>query len=128
MISQEWYELINRKTFFWVDTQRLLWMLDAPQYRNRPHWVLIVPTDALLTHHADKVTLSDINSGSLRPAKATGVPRMRGRSTFKVIDEFRSKWVAELAVDYAVPNVADLAERVEEWQGKNKFRVIWESR
>ena len=107
----------------------LRWIrVNAGQYRNRPHWVLVVPTDALLEHHADKVTLSDINSGSLYPSKATGVPRMRGRSTFRVIDEFRSRWVAELAVDYAVPNMAQLAERVEEWQGKYKLRVIWEAR
>ena len=30
-------------------------------------------------------------------------------------------------LDYAIPNIAELADRVEEWQGKNKPRVIWQA-
>ena len=125
MTPQQWYKLINGKTFFWPEETPLGWMLNAPPYKGRPHAVIVVPTQALLSHHAQSVTLSPINSGSTYPARATGLPRPRGRDTFKSIQNYSTPWVSELAVERCVPNITDLAVRVEARQGNRTLRVIW---
>lgn len=125
MTAREWYVLINGKTFFWPEETPLGWMLNAPPYRDREHAVIIVPTQDLLTHHAENITLSPINSGSVHPAKATGRPRRRGRATFKPIRDYTTPWITELAVEYSVSNIAELAIRVEARQAKRTPRVIW---
>src|SRR2546426_6959943 len=117
---RQWYQFINRKTFFWADRQRLIWMLEA--YWDRPHCVLTVDTRTLLDRHLDEIWLTDQNSGSIRSGK------MRGLDTFKKVGDFRSRWVAELAVDYKVADVAEFTTSVDEWQaGKNPHR-IWQRR
>ena len=125
MTPRQWYELINGKTFFWPEETPLGWMLNAASYRTREHAVIVIPTKELLSHHSDKVTLSAINSGSVYPARATGLPRPRGQETFQPIRDYTVPWVSELAVEYSVPNIADLAIRVEARQGKRSRRVIW---
>ena len=125
MTTREWYELINGKTFFWPEETPLGWMLKAAPYRAREHAVIVVSTKELLSHHAGIVTLSAINSGSVYPAKATGLPRPRGQNTFQSIRDYTAPWVSELAVEYSVPNIADLAIRVEARQGQRSRRVIW---
>ena len=125
MTTREWYELINGKTFFWPEETPLGWMLNAPPYRRREHAVIVVPTQELLSHHADSVTLSAINSGSVNPARSTGLPRPRGRDTFRPIRDYTTPWIGELAVEYSVPNIADLAIRVEARQANRSPRVIW---
>ena len=125
MTPQEWYELINRKSFFWVDKTPLVWMLKAAPYKDREHEIITVPTRILLDHHAEGISLSAINSGSVYPSKATGTPRSRGRDTFKPLKDYASRWVAELTVEHSVPDIADLAIRVEAWQRDKLLRVIW---
>ena len=125
LTAREWYELINGKTFFWPEETPLGWMLNAPPYRSREHAVIIVPTQELLFHHAESVTLSPINSGSVRPAKKTGRPRQRGRATFQPMRDYTTQWISELAVEYSVPNIADLAIRVEARQANSSPRTIW---
>ena len=119
MTPREWYEFINHKTFFWVDTTRLTWMLKAPAYKDRAHWIIIVPTRHLVAHHRERITLSGQNSGSILDGK------QRGKHTFQPINEFSMRWVAELAVEYSVPDIADLAVLVEEWKRDRKLNVIW---
>ena len=125
MTTRQWYELINGKTFFWPEEAPLGWMLNAPPYRGREHAIIVVPTEELLAHHAGSVTLSPINSGSVNPTRATRLPRPRGQDTFQPIRNYTTRWVSELAVEYSVPNISDLAIRVEAWQGKRSLRVIW---
>ena len=125
MTTRQWYELINGKTFFWPDETPLGWMLNAAQYRAREHAVIVVPTEALLAHHQSGVTLSAINSGSVNPSRATGTVQARGSNTFQPIPHFAAQWIRELAVDYSVPNIADLAIRVEGRRGAGPPRVIW---
>ena len=126
MTTRQWYELINEKTFFWTDEIPLSWMLNAAQYRARAHAVIVVPTEALLAHRGNVITLSAINSGSLYPSRATGRVQTRGSSTFQPIQNFIARWIRELAVDYSVPNIADLAIRVEARRGRRTPRIIWE--
>ena len=125
MEPQEWYELINGKTFFWPEETPLGWMLNAAPYKTREHAVIVIPTEKLLADHANVVTLSAINSGSVYPAKATGRPRPRGKDTFQPITDYTAPWVTEVAVEYSVPNIADLAIRVEAHQAKRPPRIIW---
>jgi hypothetical protein len=60
MTPREWYETLNRRVFFWVDRKRLVKLLGARAYRDRPHLVLELDTSGLRRHAAD-VTLSAIN-------------------------------------------------------------------
>ena len=76
MTKREWYETLNRRVFFWVDRKRLLKLLGARAYRDRPHLVLELDTEELLRRHAEKVTLSPINSGAtfaMNPAPAVRI-------------------------------------------------------
>ena len=125
MTTRQWYELINGKSFFWLDEIPLGWMLNAPPYRDREHAVIVIPTETLLFHHQNIMTLSAINSGSVYPSIATGKAPNRGPNTFQPIQTFTAQWIRELAVDYSVPNIADLAIRVEARRGKRPPRVIW---
>lgn len=125
MTTRQWYELINGKTFFWPEETPMGWMLNASPYRGREHAVIVVATRSLLSHHAGSVTLSAINSGSVYPAKATGRSRQRGGNTFQLMDDYTTPWVSEVAVEYSVPNIEDLAIRVEARQARRSPRIIW---
>lgn len=122
MTTQEWYETLNRKTFFWVDKKRLTRLLGAKAYRDRPHLVLEVDTTELLRRYADKVLLSPINSGATFPLGATP----RGHDTFKrILEHPEGRPVVELTVDYAVPDVVDFTFSLSRWFGAVKLEEIW---
>ncbi len=121
MTPEEWYEFLNRKTFFWADWNRLTNLLNAYAYRDRAHSVLTVDTEALLTRHGNRTSLCPINSGFVYHGGR------RGRETFKPIANYPSGIrVWELAVEYSVPDVADLVVRVEDWRGASRLRVVWD--
>jgi len=105
---QQWFELLNRRTFFWTNLTGLGYMLGAKLYRNRSHYVITVDSKELLRRHADKVSLSGMNSGSLYGQKK------RSADTFKSISEHKMPWVNELAVDYSVPDITELMTSVKE--------------
>ena len=122
MSPKQWYELLNRKVFFWVDEDKLQGMLFA--YRNERHDVLTVDTRALLGTYADGVTVSRINSGYAlrRPAK-------RSMATFQSLPE---RWQAsgfrelvELTVDYAVPDLRRFVISVDSRKGDEVNDPIW---
>lgn len=122
MTPREWYETLNRKVFFWVDRRRLLKLLGARAYRNRPHLVLELDTEELLQRRAAGVTLSAINSGAMFPMN----PAPRGPDTFRRIEDYSAgKTVVELAVDYAVSDVADLVNRVSRWRDGEELEEVW---
>lgn len=126
MEPQEWYELLNRKVFFWPTVERLVGLLSARAYRNRPHVVIEVDTSILLEQMLNRTTLSRINSGS-----TVYVPVSRGRETFVPLSEYPQDWwrnrrLGEVAVDYGIPNVADMVISVEEWEGSSKLKTVWE--
>ena len=121
MTPGEWYEFLNRKTFFWADWKRLTNLLNAYAYRNRAHCVLTVDTEALLTRHGNRTSLCAINSGFVYHGGR------RGRETFKPIANYPSgNRVWELAVEYSVSDVADLVVRVEDWQRDSRLRIVWD--
>lgn len=126
MEPREWYELLNRRVFFWPTVERLVRLLSARAYRNSPHVVIAVDTSILLEQVLNRTTFSPINSGS-----TVYVPVPRGRETFVPLSEYPQAWwrerrLAEVAVDYGIPNIADLATSVEEWEGSSKLKSVWE--
>ena len=122
---REWYELLNRKTFLWVDEERLNKMLNARLYKDKKHDVITVDTRALVDRHSDVITLSPINSGFSLFGRG-----MRGTNTFQRMEEYllaaRQRGVVELAVDCHVPNIEGLATSVTTRKGTNTLETIWE--
>lgn len=118
MTPSEWYETLNRKVFFWVTEKRLNRMLRAYR-KEESNTVLVIDTDKLLARSSLSITLSSINTGSARRRAA-----LRGRDTFCSLGEYPfdeikkrrhgvANAVAELAVDWSVPEIEDLVIRVE---------------
>jgi len=125
MEPREWYELLNRKVFLWPKKERFRELLTARAYRDRPHVVLELDTSILLEQRLNQTTLSRINSGSTlyRPVS-------RGSETFLPLSGYPQDWwrarrLGEVAVDYDIPNIADMVTSVEEWEGSSKVRSIW---
>jgi hypothetical protein len=128
----DWYVTLNARVFFWVSEDRLAKLLSARAYRDRRQTVLTIDTAALLARHEPRVTLSPINSGCTKPN-----PQPRGRSTFlRMTDYPFAAWerkrgkrdtVVELAVDYAVADVAEVVLRVDERKGGTVRKVLWKS-
>lgn len=115
----QWYELLNGKVFFWVSEERLDRLRNAGAYRERKHLILTVDSERLLERHADRVTLSNLNSGAVH----AGAKYRRGVGTFEPMDRYH--WterlrthprepVIELAVEYSVPDIAELVLEYEE--------------
>ncbi len=126
MEPREWYELLNRRVFFWPTKERLVRLLGARAYRNSPHVVIEVDTSILLEQRLNQTTLSRINSGS-----TVYVPVPRGRETFLPLSEYPQDWwrarrLGEVAVEYGIPNLADMIISVEEWEGSSKLKTVWE--
>jgi hypothetical protein len=118
MSPTEWYLTLNSKVFFWLTEARLSTLLRARAYRDRQHCVLTVNTSSFLKDFEDRIWLSPINSGATKP-----MPAPRGSNTFRRIKDYpftdrlrvtrsRKKSVAELAVDYSIPNIIEYLEEV----------------
>jgi hypothetical protein len=125
---REWYELLNRRVFLWTTEDRVNTLLGARAYRNHEHDVLTVDTRGLIERHGERITLSPINSGS-----TVYNPQPRGLNLFQTfVDfpfEFRRRYgkraIAELSVDYSVPDLRDFVLRVERRTGISTRRVLF---
>jgi hypothetical protein len=118
MTSTEWLRQLNRLVFFWPTEKRLGTFLQAGANRDRPHDVLVIDTRALVERHEREISLSAINSGATGRA---GAPR--GPNTFQSLrlydydsPRLRRRGIAEVAVDYAVPDIGDMVLRIERHQ------------
>lgn len=126
MTPREWYELLNRKSFFWVTEERVRHLLAARMYRSSTHTVITVDAASLLKVHQDKIMLSPINSGStLYNASPRGADTFLSFADYPFEDRKKkaglARAVAELAVDYSVPDVSKHVIRVER---RNGGRVV----
>lgn len=129
MEPSEWYRLLNRQVFFWPTEHRLKGLLAA--YPGT-QLVLTLDTAPLVRRYADQIRLSPLNSGATRHVSHT-----RGLRTFCPIEEYpfderRKKAglrdaVAELTVDYAVPDVRDFVLRAEHRNGDD-VEIVWARR
>jgi hypothetical protein len=121
----EWLRLLNGKVFFWATKARLTSLLGAAAYRARDHDVLTVDTRPLVEQYAAQITLTQINTGATRPARAK-----RGLRTFRSIALFpdepkERRRIAEVAIDYAVPDIATYVLRVDRCRGAEVVDAIW---
>lgn len=108
----DWCKFINGKVFFWANWKSLKWMLSAQAYIARPHVVITVDSSKLIEAYGDRISLSDMNSGSTFPRMGMSGPMKRDYDTFKRMDRFNSKWVTEVAVDYSVQNITEYVSSV----------------
>jgi hypothetical protein len=131
MTAREWYELLNRKVFFWVSKARLERLLGARAYRNRAHDIVTVDTRQLVERDLDRITLAPINTGSTLYPSA---PR-RGHNTFQRIQDYdleamvrrrgHRDAIVELAADYAVCDVEEITLVVERRFRDRICEVLW---
>ncbi len=125
MEPSEWYQLLNGKVFFWSTESRLISFLQAKSHRDRPHDVLTVCTRSLVEQYANEITLSRINSGTVR------VPtHRRGSDTFQTIAEYacrtQPECFAELAVEGSVLDMERHTLSVDRWMGAARQQNIWQ--
>jgi hypothetical protein len=124
LTTQEWFEFLNKRTFFWASIKGLEFMLKARLYRATSHYVFIVDTEKLLRKYQQGVLLTDMNTGSLW--------RMKRRSfnTFVPLSRYsKMQWVNEVTIEYSVPDIFDFTDTVKEqkYQGNTikNIRQIW---
>lgn len=131
LTPREWYQILNKRVFFWLTPERLTTLLSAGAYRGRDHCVLTIDTRGLVARHEKEISLSSMNSGCTKP-----YPHPRGKDLFQRIadypfEHFRRKKggarkaVVELAVDYAVPDIMDFVESVQIQNEAGVARQIW---
>jgi hypothetical protein len=124
MDPSEWYKLLNGKVFFWSTKDRLISFLKARSHRNRPHDVLTICTRSLVEQYANEITLSPINSGTVRMPT-----HRRGSDTFQPITAYpcrtRRECFAELAVEGCVPDMERHTLSVDRWMGEARQQNIW---
>lgn len=127
---EDWYRLLNRKTFFWVSRQRLETLLAARAYARFPQTVLEVKTAKLLDSHRGDVRLASMNTG-----QTLYIPKARGKNTFMTIADFpdegggrlgtaKRPHVVEMVVEGGVPDLMHClvrADRVE----KGNWTQLW---
>jgi hypothetical protein len=131
LTPQEWYKILNSRSFFWLSSERIWRLLRARAYREQPQTVLTIDTAGLLAAHRESIWLTPINSGS-----TLFNPQPRGNDTFRRIADFpfkeRSKRrkednVVELVVDHSVPDVAAHVLAVHRVQDDRIVEEIWRS-
>ncbi len=111
LTEEQFYRTLNGRVFFWVSTDRLERLRNAPPYRSRRHDILELDTAALLERHHDRTELSHLNSGAVHPA--ANYPR--GEGTFAPIESYlygerkavSSEPVVEVTVLYSIPDAAE---------------------
>lgn len=119
MAPQEWYELLNRKVFFWLCEERLTRHLNARGNRDKEHDVLIVDTQALIETYGQQISLAPMNTGSTIRAASP-----RGSDTFKRVQDYpyaerRKRYrsskqaIVEFTVDYAISHIQKFILKVE---------------
>ena len=124
-----WYELLNRRVFLWTTEDRVNTLLTARAYKNQSHDVLTVDSQSIIERYRDRITLSPINSGS-----TVYNPQPRGLDLFRSFADFpfesRKKYgpraVAEVTVDYSVPDMREFVLRVERRTGAETRSVLFE--
>ena len=118
LTPHDWYRLLNRHVFFWVDNSRVTRLLQARAYRSLRQTLVTVRTEDLLRQYSPRTVLSPLNTGATKP-----MPHPRGRDCFLPLDQYPlAEWdhkrrgkepVVELSIEYGVPNLVDFVESVE---------------
>jgi hypothetical protein len=133
MTPEQWYRTLNGHVFFWVASERLDTLLGARAYRGRVHTIISVDTASLFEFYGRKVRLSPINSGS-----TIYNPRSRGADTFQKLRDYPfedrrkarglTNAVAELAVQYGLPDISKCIVRVDHRRDEKILETIYLAR
>jgi hypothetical protein len=112
MSVTEWLRLLNRKVFFWPTEERVRELLEAREYRARDQLVLVIRTASLVAIYEPEITLAHINTGAvLYDPPARGPETLRPIAGYPFEESRRRrgprKAIAEVAVDYAVPDIVN---------------------
>jgi hypothetical protein len=129
LTPRDWYRLLNRKVFFWGPESRLRILREAREYNGSRQTIIVIDTATLMAHHSERILLCHMNSGATQPMAFP-----RGLRTFLPIDAYpiaerRKKYgrngvVAEVTVDYSVPDLRDFVLEVFEVGGGEKKRNL----
>lgn len=127
----DWYHLLNKRVFLWLTRSRLLRLLTAKPYRELEHDVLELDALPLVQFYMDRITLSPINSGAIKP-----FPRNRGLDTFLPVENYPyAEWrlrrgvgerVVELAVEGGIEQVDRFVRRVTTMCGSETRGTLFE--
>ena len=127
----DWYRELNHRVFFWATRDRLSTMVGARAYRAHPQTVLTMSMRRFVDRYEDVIQVATINTGN---TAYRAVPR--GPDTFVPLADFdydasrrkrgRHRAIAEVVVDYSVPDVRDLIVSVERWVDGTPSAVIWQ--
>ena len=111
--TQEWFELLNKKVFFWLSWARLERFLLA--YGMKRQLILEIPTQVLVERYRERISLCHLNSGAVRDIK-----HKRGPESFQKIPDYKynsRNSPAELTVEGTIPDIKFLVSRVYETGG-----------
>jgi len=130
LTPQQWYELLNSRTFFWLSKSRIWTLLRAEAYRDVPQTVLTLDSAKLVAKHRDNIWLSPINSGStLFKPVPRGLDTFRRIANFPFAERAKSRQpqnnVVELVVDHSVPDIADFVLAVHTVRNNDILGEIW---
>ena len=115
--------MLNGNAFFGVDPARLVNLRKARAYRKHRQWVLRVASEPLISAYADRLLLSDRNTGTTSP-----FAHPRGRDTFLPIHRNGRRRVVELAIEGGVPDMTKYVIRAEEIGGGEPDVIILQRR
>lgn len=129
MKPADWYRLLNRHVFFWVERKDLQGFLRT--YGDAEQDVITVDTGELVERDVDQIAITPFNTGSMRrPSEYE-----RGPETFARIRDFDLQYwrarirhrrpIVELAVEYKLVNVGDVAVCVERWYRDELRETVW---
>jgi hypothetical protein len=131
MSVPQWVRLLNGHVFFWLHPDRLMRLLNARSYRERPHVVLTLDTRSLVSRYEELVRLSRINSGAIAYMNGS-----RGSTTFQRIADYQHpkprslrelpKHVAELAIPGKVPDLERHVLRVQRMRRDTVLETLWQ--
>lgn len=95
LTPEDWYQLVNRHVYFWLDGERLRRHRRA--CGQRPQILLTIDLAALLRLHGAQAFLTPFNVGSARR-----LPARRGARSFVPLESWRTtRWDSEAAAGRA---------------------------
>lgn len=124
---EDWYLFLNSKVFTWAQEERLNRLLNAREYRNHEHDVLVLDSESLIKKYEESVLLCHMNSGNTFP-----YPHRRGWDLFKSIGDYAAssktgkpkKPVAEVVFEYSIPDIKDFVLEVNRVKGDTVVKKI----
>jgi hypothetical protein len=114
---EQWLHMLNSRVFFWLNRDRLFTLMNGREYRNKEHVVLTIQTEPLVREHADKITLTAMNTGSTSP-----IAHPRGLASFSPLSRYPYEQrrrlndysaIVELVVDDGIRDLLNYIVRVE---------------